>query len=461
MQILTVVALIVIGILLFELIIFSHEFGHFITAKLSGVKVNEFALGMGPKIISFVKGETRYSLRLFPIGGYCAMEGEDEDSEEKGAFNNAKVWKRMIIIIAGAVMNILLGFVMMFAFTVQADSYSSTTISQFQPNAFTANTGLQTGDKIVEVNGYSIWNSRDLQFAISTLPYETVEGNTLEVYKERATSAACGVYNKYAKDESLSKDELQKYYNALSEGCSKINKAASKDEAKKLLDETCKSIYALDKSYDMSKYKTPEIDTTTSRPRFMGDVKVVRDGKEITLENVQFFTYYADDDAEKENKPTVAFDFAVEPIEKNVGTVLGETFTQTCSMAKTVWTSLVWLVQGRFTFNDMSGPVGIATAVTQVASMGLQTGFVDAVNNILFVMILITVNLGIVNMLPFPALDGGRCLFLLIEWIFKKPIPRKAEQIVNTVGLVLLLAFMLIISVKDVFQLVTGTFPGM
>ena len=235
----------------------------------------------------------------------------------------------------------------------------------------------------------------------------------------------------------------------------------SKDEAKKLLDETCKSIYALDKLYDMSKYKTPEIDTTTSRPRFMGDVKVVRDGKEITLENVQFFTYYADEDAEKENKPTVAFDFAVEPIEKNVGTVLGETFTQTCSMAKTVWTSLVWLVQGRFTFNDMSGPVGIATAVTQVASMGLQTGFVDAVNNILFVMILITVNLGIVNMLPFPALDGGRFLFLLIEWIFKKPIPRKAEQIVNTVGLVLLLAFMLIISVKDVFQLVTGTFPGM
>lgn len=281
------------------------------------------------------------------------------------------------------------------------------------------------------------------------------------MYKERATSAACGVYNKYANDKSLSQDELQKYYNALSEGCSKINKAASKEEAEKLLDEACKSIYALDKSYDMSKYKTPEIDTTTSRPRFMADVKVVRDGKEITLENVQFFTYYADDDAEKKNKPTVAFDFAVEPIEKNVGTVFTETFTETCSMAKTVWTSFVWLVQGKFGFNDMSGPVGIATAVTQVASMGLETGFADAVNNILFVMILITVNLGIVNMLPFPALDGGRFLFLLIEWIFKKPIPRKAEQVVNTAGLVLLLAFMLIISVKDVFQLVTGTFPGM
>lgn len=461
MQILITAALIVIGILLFELIIFSHEFGHFITAKLSGVKVNEFALGMGPKIISFVKGETRYSLRLFPIGGFCAMEGEDEDSDEKRAFNNAKVWKRMIIIIAGAVMNILLGFVMMFAFTVQADSFSSTTVSGFVPNAFTANSGLQSGDNIVEVNGYSIWNSRDLQFAISTMPYETVKGDTLEVYKERCASAACSVYNEYANDKSLSQDELQKYYDKLAEGCLKINKAQSKKEAKKLLDETCKSIYALDSSYDMSKYKTPEINTTDSAPRFMSDVKVVRDGREITLKNVQFFTHYASEEDKENKKPTVAFDFYVEPIEKNAGTVITQTFTQTCSMAKTVWTSLVWLVQGRFSFNDMSGPVGIATAVTQVASMGLETSFADAVNNILFVMILITVNLGIVNMLPFPALDGGRFLFLLIEWIFKKPIPRRAEQIVNTVGLVLLLAFMLIISVKDVFQLVTGTFPGM
>ena len=453
MQILTVVALIVIGILLFELIIFSHEFGHFITAKLSGVKVNEFALGMGPKIISFVKGETRYSLRLFPIGGYCAMEGEDEDSEEKGAFNNAKVWKRMIIIIAGAVMNILLGFVMMFAFTVQADSYSSTTISQFQPNAFTANTGLQTGDKIVEVNGYSIWNSRDLQFAISTLPYETVEGNTLEVYKERATSAACGVYNRYAKDESLSKDELQKYYNALSEGCSKINKAASKDEAKKLLDETCKSIYALDKSYDMSKYKTPEIDTTTSRPRFMGDVKVVRDGKEITLENVQFFTYYADEDAEKENKPTVAFDFAVEPIEKNVGTVLGETFTQTCSMAKTVWTSLVWLVQGRFTFNDMSGPVGIVKTIDDTYDESLSSGAFYVAMNMINIAILLSANLGVMNLLPIPALDGGRLLFFFVEAIRGRKMNEEIEGRIHLVGFMLLMILMVVVMFNDIQKL--------
>ena len=105
------VLLIIIGVLIFELLIFSHEFGHFITAKLSGVRVNEFALGMGPKLFSFTKGETVYSLRLLPIGGYCAMEGEDEESDCPDAFSKAKVYKRMIIVIAGAVMNIILGLI--------------------------------------------------------------------------------------------------------------------------------------------------------------------------------------------------------------------------------------------------------------------------------------------------------------------------------------------------------------
>ena len=118
MQILVTIALVVIAVLLFELIIGLHEFGHFITAKLSGIKVNEFALGMGPKLFSFKKGETQYSLRLFPIGGYCAMEGEDEDSPEPRSFNNAKVWKRMIVIIAGAVMNIILGIIFSFIMVI-------------------------------------------------------------------------------------------------------------------------------------------------------------------------------------------------------------------------------------------------------------------------------------------------------------------------------------------------------
>lgn len=458
MQILYTVALIVIGVLFFTLIIFSHEFGHFITAKLSGVKVNEFAIGMGPKIFGFRKGETLYTIRIFPIGGFCAMEGEDEDSDEPRAFNNAKVWKRMIIIIAGAVMNILLGFILMFAYTVQADSYVSTTVSQFPPNSYSANCGLEAGDQIVEVNGYSVWNTMDLQFAIATLQCQEVDGKTLEVYKQDCTNNAYDIYSQLAVDNKLEGEEAQSYYNLVCSGAEKINSAQSKQESEQYLEDICADLYGY---FGIDDYEVPKITEQVKRPRFVADLKVIRNGEKITLNDVQFMTGYRNAEDEKAEKPSVSIDFFVEEIEKNVGTVLTQTFTNTCSMAKTVWTSLVWLVQGRFSFSDLSGPVGIATAVTQVASQGLESSFGAAVNNILYVMILITVNLGIVNMMPFPALDGGRFLFLVIEWIFRKPIPRKAEQIVNAAGLVLLMLFTIVISFKDVWQLFTGTFPGM
>lgn len=458
MQILSTIALIIIGVLFFMLIIFSHEFGHFITAKLSGVKVNEFAIGMGPKIFGFRRGETLYSIRILPIGGYCSMEGEDEDSDEPRAFNNAKIWKRMIIIIAGAVMNILLGFILMFAYTVQEDSFASTTVSQLAPNSYSANCGLEKGDKIVDVNGYSIWNIRDLQFAISTLQCQKVDGKTLEIYKQDCANEAYNIYAQLAVDNEIEGEQAESYFNLLCSGTEKINSAESKQEAKKYLESLCADLYGY---FDISDYEIPTITEQDERQRFVADLKVIRNGEEITLNDVQFFTYYMTEEDEKADKPSVAFDFYVDEIEKNVGTVLTQTFTNTCSMAKTVWTSLVWLVQGRFSFSDLSGPVGIATAVTQVASQGLESSFGAAVNNILYVMILITVNLGIVNMMPFPALDGGRFLFLVIEWIFRKPIPRKAEQIVNAAGLVLLMLFMIVISFKDVWQLFTGTFPGM
>nr|MCR5653906.1 site-2 protease family protein [Ruminococcus sp.] len=134
-------------------------------------------------------------------------------------------------------------------------------------------------------------------------------------------------------------------------------------------------------------------------------------------------------------------------------TVMEQTGAQTVSTIRMVWASLIGLIQGQFSFKDISGPVGAASAITQVASEGLKTGFGDAVNNILYVMMIITVNLGIFNMLPFPALDGGRFLFLLIEAIFRKPIPRKVEKYVNAAGLVLLLAFMVVITFKDIWQL--------
>lgn len=461
MQILIIIALVIIGILLFELIIFSHEFGHFITAKKSGVKVNEFSLGMGPKILGFKKGETDYSLRLLPLGGFCAMEGEDEESPEPRAFNNAKIWKRMIIIIAGAVMNIILGFIMMFAYTVQADNYASTTVNGFYPNSVSANCGLKVGDQITEINGYSVWNSRDLQFAMATMTCREVDGTTLEIYRQDCARAACNAYNSILNDnEDIDDSTNSKLYEILTDGCTNINSAASKEAAYSIYKQTGEDIFA--EYYKGKKSFEPEnIEEEDTRLRYTSDLKVIRDGEEVELKDVQFFTYYQSKEDEQEGKTSLSFDFVVTQIDKTFGSVISQTVSNTCSVAKMVWTSLVWLVQGRFSFTDLSGPVGIATAVTQVASIGLETSFLSAFNNILFVMIMITINLGIFNMLPFPALDGGRFLFLLIEGIFRKPIPRKVEQVVNSVGFALLMVFMVVITFKDIWQLITGTMPGM
>lgn len=449
MEILTTIALIIIGVLLFELIIFFHEGGHFITAKKSGVKVNEFALGMGPKLFSFTKGETTYSLRLFPIGGYCAMEGEDEESDNPRAFTNAKVWKRMIIIVAGAFMNIVLGLLMMFVLVVQTPAFSSTTVSGFSENSFSANSGLKAGDTIVKLNNYSIWCSQDMSFAIATLKCKEVDGTTLTVYKEDCCINLCTLYAEAYNDKkaSYSKKQLDNVLKIVDEGCERINNAASKVEAKSLMDDY---YFDIELNLGVKDYKIPEIKERKTRQRFQTDMEVTRNGKNVTLKDVQLYTYLESKDAKE---PTVAIDYYVAPIEKNVGTVLSQTGLQTVSVARMVWSSLIGLVTGQFSIKDISGPVGAATAISQVASKGLESSFLEAFNNILFMMMLISVNLGIFNMLPFPALDGGRFLFLLIEFIFRKPIPRKVEQIVNGVGLGILLLFMAVITVKDIWVL--------
>lgn len=448
-SVLTTIALILIGVLLFELIIFIHEFGHFITAKKSGIKVNEFSLGMGPKIFSFGKGETKYSLRIFPIGGFCAMEGEDEESPEPRAFNNAKVWKRMIVVIAGAVMNIILGFVLMFVVVVQQDSYSSTEVQSFPATSFSSCTGLQSGDVIKEINGYGISTSMDFNYPISTAELKTVDGSTLEIYKED-----CGnnLYNMAVslvqdKNNKLSDEQVSKVNELLSKSTNEIVKAKSKEDAFSVYENYYKKI---NDACGIKDYKVEKIVEKETRKRYTADILVERNGEEKLLKNVQFFTYTTKDNSD----PQVSIDFYVKPIDKTIGSVLSQTFKQTISTCKMIYASLGGLLTGKFGLKDMSGPIGIASAVTTVASESLSTGFMSAVNSIIYVMMIITVNLGLFNMLPFPALDGGRFVFLIIEAIRGKSVPRKVEAIVNGIGMGLLILLMILITANDIFKLI-------
>ena len=448
-SVLTTIALILIGVLLFELIIFIHEFGHFITAKKSGIKVNEFSLGMGPKIFSFGKGETKYSLRIFPIGGFCSMEGEDEESPEPRAFNNAKVWKRMIVIIAGAVMNIILGFVLIFVVVVQQDAYSSTEVQSFPATSFSSCTGLQSGDVIKEINGYGISTSMDFNYPISTAELKTVDGSTLEIYKED-----CGnnLYNMAVslvqdKNNKLSDEQVSKVNELLSKSTNEIVKAKSKEDAFSVYENYYKEINDV---CGIKDYKVEKIVEKETRKRYTADILVERNGEEKLLKNVQFFTYTTKDNSD----PQVSIDFYVKPIEKTFGSVISQTFKQTISTCKMIYASLGGLLTGKFGLKDMSGPIGIASAVTTVASESLSSGFMSAVNSIIYVMMIITVNLGLFNMLPFPALDGGRFVFLIIEAIRGKSVPRKVEAIVNGIGMGLLILLMILITANDIFKLI-------
>ena len=454
MQILITIALIVIGVLLFELLIFAHEFGHFITAKKSGVQVNEFALGMGPKIFSFKKGETTYSLRAFPIGGFCSMEGEDEESDNPRAFTNAKVWKRMIIIVAGAVMNIIMGFVLTFVNTISMPVFADPVIVDFTPVSYTATTGLQVGDEVLSVGGYSVLNYQDLMMGIQLLPCDEVKADTLEVYKENCESNAFLHISEMLKNKLVDEDTAINVLQnkILNEQMELLRAAQTKEEVDRIYRETIDLFYSSAKLQKPEDFKYPEYETP--KERYHGEVVVERDGKKVTLDDVHFYTVKSGE------KTTMALDFYLQRKEKNFGTVMQETATGTLSQAKIVWKSLELLVRGRYSISDMSGPVGMTKAVSDVAAVGLERSFGDAVLNIVFIMALITVNLGIFNMLPFPALDGGRFVFLLIEAIFRKPIPRKVEYIVNGVGLALLIGLIIFITTQDIQKLVTGTFPS-
>ncbi|MBQ4568735.1 MAG: RIP metalloprotease RseP [Ruminococcus sp.] len=443
----TTAGLILIGVLLFELIILFHEGGHFVAAKLSGVKVNEFSLGMGPKLFSFKKGETTYSLRLLPIGGFCAMEGEDEDSQNPRAFNNAKIFKRMIIIVAGAAMNILLGLILMLVTLLPSESFSTNHIHSFVPQSFSANCGLEVGDKIVSVNGYKVNNSMDLSYAFAKLKVQNVDGDSLQIYKQDCANALFNLFRDNDFYGELSEEEFQNAYSELQTLVSNVNISNDYSEADTALSDGVK---ALNSYFKTDSFEIPEISVRDTRMRFRTDLTVERNGERLTLEDVDFYTYTTADDPE----PKMSIDFYSTAKDKTFLTLIQQTGSQTVSVVRMVADSLWGLVTGQFGINDVSGPIGAASATVEVAQQGLKSSFGDAVLNIVYIMMVITVNLGVVNMLPFPALDGGRFVFLLIEAIFRKPIPRKAEAIVNAVGLGLLLLFIFIISLKDIWMLI-------
>lgn len=341
-----------IAILIFGLIIGIHEFGHFIVAKLNHIQVNEFAIGMGPKLLHFRKGETTYSLRLFPIGGFCSMEGEDQSSDNPNAFEKKAVWRRMLVVLAGAFMNLVLGFVLIAVLLCTSTKIPSTVIARFAETTNSAGetvtaaeserSGLQVGDKIVAIDGSHILSATDL------------------IYKLQTT-------------------ETDSY-----------------------------------------------------------DVTVKRDGARVVVENVKFHNDNTDG----------LLDFAVEGKSKNPVNVVTYAAKDTAATAKLIWMSLVELVSGKYSLQDLSGPVGTVSVIEQAASSGKN--LLERVQSVMNLTIFITVNVGVFNLLPIPGLDGSRFVFLLVEAIRRKPVPKNREAMVHLIGMAALFLLMILVTVQDI-----------
>lgn len=347
---------ILIAILLFGVLIAVHELGHFAAAKACGVRVEEFAIGMGPVIFKRKKGETEYSLRCVPFGGFCAMAGEDESSDDPRAFTNQAAWKRVIILAAGSLMNFLLGFVIVLILYANAQAFRAPVLTDFMEGCpYESEQGLQEGDRFYSIDGRRI-------------------------------------YQYYNVSEFLSKG---------------------------------------DGSYD---------------------IVVIRDGQKVKLEDFQMVPVQYEG---QENK-MYGFYFGYD--EATFGVKLKNAWYSCMEFARMVWMSLRELVSGNVGVKDLSGPVGI---VDMMAETGQQAASVaDALYSIFYFGAFIAVNLAVMNMLPIPALDGGRVFLLLVTWVIetvtRKKLNPKYEGYIHAAGMVLLLGLMAFVMLNDIIRIVTG-----
>ena len=334
---------IIYAIIIFCLLIFVHELGHFIVAKACGVKVNEFAIGMGPAIFKKQKGETLYAVRLFPIGGFCAMEGEDEDSEDDRAFNNKPAWQRALVLTAGSFMNLLTAVVLMIviAFVV---GQATTTVNEVLDDSPAYRAGMMSGDRIVEVDGTAV-------------------------------------------------DEWNDVITYIGE--------SSRDTA---------------------------------------DIVVERDGAQQTL------TADLEYDKESGRNKIVITPEMKHSVTGSMGSGMKNTWNMTVMMYKVI----KQLFTGDVSVSELSGPVGIVYAVNQSAKAG--------VIYVVYLASLLSLNLAIMNMLPFPALDGGRLLFLLIRKITGKRITDAIEGKIHFIGIILLMVLMVYVTWNDIVKFIAPIF---
>lgn len=426
---------ILIAVIIFSAIILFHELGHFLLAKKNKIVVTEFSLGMGPRLLSTVKNGTRYSLKLFPIGGSCAMLGEDtEEDSEPGTFNAASVWGRISVVAAGPVFNFILAFVLS-VIIVAALGYEPPVVRSVEEGSAAEAAGLQEGDVITEYQGYHIDLGKDIYVYayLNTLKEDDTvklkvkrDGETLDiVYKPDVNVRYLLGFNR--KDTASMEVE------------SLISGMPLEDAGVKPGD-VITSINGVEipdgDAYQEYISKNPLSDETVH-------ITYMRDGLE----------YDTDLTPKEYRTPKLGFVYNIYCEKADGLDVLKYGALEVKYMIRTTLLSLKELVTGSIGMEELSGPVGVVDAIGDTYEQSRSEGSLILWMNLLNMEVLLSANLGIMNLLPFPALDGGRLVFLLAEAIRRKPINRKVEGMIHFTGLMLLMALMVFVMYNDILRI--------
>lgn len=420
---------IILALLILSIIVLIHELGHFLLAKKNGITVTEFSIGMGPRIASFVRNGTRYSLKVLPIGGSCMMLGEDEVAEDEGAFNKKSPGARFSVIFAGAFFNFIFAFILAIVYVGFAgvDKPYITEVAEDGP----AYGLLQESDLITEIDGSAIHFSREVYFyfAFNEITDKPIDFTVIRDGKKQTVTVTPLVKYYlgcvYSRDEGPAKltyvTEGYPLYNAgLKEGDIILNIDGTEIESGLALQEYLEKNPLSSKAVTLTYASAEKPDERISV--VLTPVKSGQLGCSYSFER-------------QKQSPLQVVRFSFYELKYNIVSTIK---------------SLFYLITGKISVREIAGPVGIVNAVDDIVTTSKAQGIGDVVLSLISFSILISANLGVMNLLPLPALDGGRLVFILVELVRGKPVPKEKEAMVHGVGMVLLMLFMVFVLFNDI-----------
>ncbi len=425
---------IILAIFIFSAIILFHELGHFLLAKKNKIVVNEFSLGMGPRLLSTVKNGTRYSLKLFPIGGSCAMKGEDMEDEGPGTFNGAPVWGRIATVAAGPIFNFILAFVAA-VIIVALVGYDPAEVTKVESGSTVAQAGLQKGDIIKEYQGYHIDLSRDLYLYMYLNSLS--EDETVHMTVERG-----------GKEVELSfKPDVQVRYLL---GFNRTD--ASSLEVKSLIPGMGLSETGVEPGDVLTSINGVRLENAEDYNEYLEEHPLTDETVTITYER-DGLEYETDVTPTESRTPVLNFSYNLAYTKAEGFGVLKYAGLEVKYLIRSTLLSLKELLTGGLGVKDLSGPVGVVDAIGSTYEESKSEGILAVWVNMLYMAALLSANLGVMNLLPLPALDGGRLVFLVIEAVRKKPVNRQVEGMVHFAGLMVLMVLMVVVMYNDILKI--------